>query len=65
MPDDDFDVRMGRSITAAYWVVPPIATDHNTLSVGCELDPHYFDLARKRVFGSTDMFTDAKIDVHE
>ncbi len=34
-------------------------------SIGCELDPHYFGLAHKRVFQATDMFTDAKIDVHE
>ena len=34
-------------------------------SIGCELDPHYFGLARKRINQSTDMFTDAEINFHD
>jgi len=34
-------------------------------SIGCELDPHYFVLAKKRIFESRDMFTNPIINFHE
>jgi len=34
-------------------------------SIGCELDPHYFVLAQKRIFESRDMFTNPIINFHE
>jgi len=34
-------------------------------SIGCELDHHYFGLARKRINDSKDIFTDAEINFHD
>jgi len=34
-------------------------------SIGCEVDPHYFELARRRVADSPDMFAKAKVNVHD
>ncbi len=57
--DTVFDPFLGTGTTTA------AALKNGRNSVGCELDPHYMSLARKRIADCPDMFTDAKVNVHE